>query len=291
MRLATDEAEVLAKIERWASGHDLIRLVLLTSSRAVPNGPVDLLSDYDIVLVVSEPEAFAETAEWVHGFGAPLIIVRDRESPDGIEKQSCMVLYDDGTKVDYSVWPLTVLAAIRTTGRLPEEFDVGYRVLLDKDGLAGELPPATYQAHIPAPPTAAEYRGVVEELWWVATYVAKYLWRDEFLPARVILDYELKYLLLRRLLEWQIELDHQWSIRPGFFGRGLQRSLDPETWAEFEATYTGADREQSWAALFRTIALFRRLAIGVGRDLGHEYPRELETKMMSYLRQIRDLGE
>ena len=47
MRLATDEAVVIARIARWASADDRVRAALLTSSRAVLNAPVALLSDYD----------------------------------------------------------------------------------------------------------------------------------------------------------------------------------------------------------------------------------------------------
>lgn len=201
-----------------------------------------------------------------------------------------MVLYDDGTKIDYSVWPLATMRRIRDTGRLPDEFDVGYRVILDKNGLARDLPPPTHTAHIPAPPTAREFQSLVEECWWVATYVAKFLWRDESLTAKVLLDYELKYLLVRRLLEWRIEIDHGWSVKPGFFGRGLQGHLDADTWAAFAATYVGTDRDENWAALFETIALFRRVAIEVARALGYDYPHATDARMMGYLRQIEQLG-
>lgn len=108
-------------------------------------------------------------------------------------------------------------------------------------------------------------------------------------PANLLPSYEMTYLVTRRLLEWRLELDHGWSVRPGFFGRGLRRYLGPATWAELEATYVGADRDEIWAALYRAIDLFQRVAIGVGRDLGYEYPHHLDATMMSYLGQIERL--
>ena len=77
MRLATVEADVLASIARWAEGHDAVRLVLHTSSRANPRATVDLLTDYDIALFVDDPGQFAQAEEWVHGLGTPLLRVRD----------------------------------------------------------------------------------------------------------------------------------------------------------------------------------------------------------------------
>lgn len=107
---------------------------------------------------------------------------------------------------------------------------------------------------------------------------------------KVILDYEMKYLLVRRLLEWRIEIEHDWSLKPGFFGRGLKQYVDAETWAEFEATYGGPDREENWSALFQTIALFRRVAIDVVRMLGYAYPHSMDAQMMIYLQKIRGLS-
>jgi aminoglycoside 6-adenylyltransferase len=293
MKLATDEQEVLSRTKRWTERDDAVRAVLLTSSRATaeppPAGPVDVLSDYDIALIVSDPAAFVETEDWIEQFGAPLLTVRDSVREFGVEVRNRMILYDDGTKIDYQIWPDSLPERIERAGRLPETFDVGYRVLLDKDGRLTKLPPATFTAHIPAPPTEREYQALIQEFWFCATYVAKYLWREELMPAKVILDYEMTYLLTRRLLEWRIELDHDWSVGPGFFGRGLRRNLDTATWAELEATYTGAAPDALWTALERAIRLFRRVAISVGTDLGYVYPHAVDEQMADYLGQIKKL--
>jgi aminoglycoside 6-adenylyltransferase len=290
MKLATDEAEVLRRIMDWAEGDERVRAVLLSSSRAIPGAPLDTLSDYDIAMLVADPAELARDETWLAAYGTPLLQVRDAESTAGVESRNVMVLYDDGTKIDYSLWPVELTARTVASGTPLGGFDDGFRVLLDRDGLTTSWPPPTHTAYIPPRPTAADFQALLEEFWFVTTYVAKYLWRDEFLPIKVILDYELKYLIVRRLLEWRAEIDHEWTVQPGFFGRGLQHFLDPETWHEFEATYVGPDREENWAALFRTIALFRRVAIGVARDLEYNYPRALDEQMMAYLTQIRELA-
>lgn len=98
---------------------------------------------------------------------------------------------------------------------LADVLDVGYRVLVDKDGLTQGLKPPTYTAHIPPVPTEKEYQMLIEEFWSESTYVAKNLWRDELLPAKYNLDYVMKFQLLRKLLEWRIEINHNWSLKPG----------------------------------------------------------------------------
>jgi aminoglycoside 6-adenylyltransferase len=129
----------------------------------------------------------------------------------------------------------------------------------------------------------------VEEFWWDTTYVAKALWRGELFFAKFMLDFDTKHIALRRFLEWQVELDHDWALRPGAYGRGLERLLPSDVWAELARTYVGTDVEENWEALSRTIALFRRVATDVADALGFEYPQATEEAMTAQLRAVRAL--
>lgn len=286
MNIATDEAAVLARIEGWAATEERVRVVLLTSSRSNPMSPLDVLSDYDIVLIVTDVDAYVTDDGWLQGFGTPLLVVRDAERVLEVAKQNCMVLYDDGTKIDYSIWPLALIDSVREGGRVPNEFDVGYRRVLDKDGLTLSWPRPTDRAHVIEKPTDDEFQTLIQEFWWVATYVAKNLWRDELVSVKVLLDHEMKYLLLRKLLEWRIAIDHEGPVKSGFFGRGLRRHLDTETWTEFTETYVGSNRHDNWEALFATMDLFRRVATYVGHTLGYAYPHAMDATVSAYVRQI-----
>ena len=53
------EQEVLNRLVTWGTDHPLIRAMILTSSRTRPDGPVDMLSDYDLILAVSDVKPFA----------------------------------------------------------------------------------------------------------------------------------------------------------------------------------------------------------------------------------------
>jgi aminoglycoside 6-adenylyltransferase len=167
--------------------------------------------------------------------------------------------------------------------------DVGYCVLLDKDGRASRWKPPVYRAYIPAKPTEMEYHDLVEEFWWSMTYVAKSLWRDELVFNRFILEQDIRAGTLRVMLDWRIEIDHDWSLKPGWYGRGLKQLLPPKTWSELESTYVGADSEENWEALFRLAALFRRVAVEVGQLLGYEYPQEVDDQVTAYLEDVRKL--
>jgi aminoglycoside 6-adenylyltransferase len=280
---------VLDRLVAWAQSDARVRALILTSSRTNPAAPVDALSDYDVVLAVADWPAFVADEDWISAFGRPISQFRDTATEAGQPIAMRLVLYEDGTKIDYMVCPAALLPAISTLPRLPDNFDVGYRVLLDKDDLTRDLPPPTFTAHIPTPPSAAEYQALIAEFWWETGYVAKNLWRDELVAARYSFDHVMKFQLLQTLLVWRIELDHNWTLKPGSVGRGLKRHLPADLWAAYAATYVGADLADNWAALWRATALFRRVAGEVGSHLGYPYPAALDADMMHYLQGIAAL--
>lgn len=287
MGVENQESEVIDKLVRWADQQPLIRALVLESSRANPGASLDLFSDYDLLLIVSSLQPFVDDDQWLHAFGTPLVRFNDQDEIEGVPTYNRLVLYEDGTKIDYILWPVAALDRVRAKAALPDILDLGYRVLVDKDGLLRGLAVPSYTAHIPAKPTQQDYTALVEEFWWESTYVPKHLWRGDLLAVKYNLDIVMKAELLLRLLEWKIEITHDWSIRPGNIGRGLQKLLDSDTWTSLAQTYVGFDREDNWHALFNTIALFRRTALEVADALGFAYPHALDQRVMAYLEQYR----
>jgi aminoglycoside 6-adenylyltransferase len=161
-------------------------------------------------------------------------------------------------------------------------------VLLDKDQLTAGLRPPSYQAYIPKPPTETEYGESIEDFFLVAIYVAKYLWRDDLMAAKYLMDKAMRHEHLLPMLEWRVELEHDWSVKPGLYGQRLKKWLRPDLWAELESTYTGASLPDNWAALYHTIALMRKVAGEVGSRLGYLYPAEMDCRTMAYLKKIEN---
>ena len=94
---------------------------------------------------------------------------------------------------------------------------------------------------------------------------------------------------LQPMLEWLIEVEHDWSVNPGTLGRSLKRYLRPAVWAQLEQTCAGAAMEDNWRALWQIIELFRDAAQTVGPALGYAYPHALDGRMVRYLRAIQAL--
>jgi aminoglycoside 6-adenylyltransferase len=283
------EAQVLGRAARWASTEDKVRAVILESSRASPNPPLDALSDFDLLFVVSDIEAFKDWSWWLPWYDKPLVQWGEEVESRGLTQLARLVLYEDGTKVDHTIWPVERLKLEVESERLSDLLDVGYRVIVDKDGQASKLEAPTYTAHIPSRPTEGEYRALVEEFWWESTYVVKNLWRDELFNRKYSFECVMQLDLLRRMLEWRVELDHDWSVAPGVLGRYLKRRLPAELWAEVEATFSGPATEDNWTALYQSGDVFSRVAREVGAALGYSYPEGMEQRMRDYWRKVRQL--
>lgn len=283
------EHDAIERLVAWAQDEPRVRALLLIGSRARPHGPVDAVSDFDIVVVASELDAFRgpDTA-WLERAGGPILVHLDPQPSARLEVGfNRLVIYADGTKIDYDVRPLEFLASAAGSRHASEELDDGFRVLLDKDTLSLRVPAPSGHAHVPSKPTYEEYLALVEEFWWETTYVAKNLWRGELFPAKYSVETVIRFELLLPLLEWRAELDNSWTLRPGRLGRGLAKHLDAETWGEVERTFVGADVDDNWRALEATTALFRRVAHDVGDALGFPYPDDLDSRVSAYLATIR----
>ena len=292
--MSTDREDVvIQKLIRLAEEYDEIRAIILTSTRAAPDAATDAFSDYDPVIYTTDVAPFAGSDAWFTQFGPVLVVLRrDWWMPDGQtwdgdpQAFTRLVMYEDGTKIDFQIMPVDALRKECQATTLSAAFDVGYRVLIDKDGDTASLQSPTYKAHIPARPTESEYATLVNNFWWNSTYVAKHLWRDDLLPASCMLD-GLKQSLLLKMLEWSIEIDKGWSWRPGLLGKGLKKVLDPGTYDDLVNTYAGGKIGELWEALFRTTALFRKTALRVAAGLGYSYPRDLDTRVTVYLETVQ----
>lgn len=286
-------AQVQATLKQfvaWGTQRDTVRAMVLTSSFTTDKAPVDALSDYDLILVVTDIYPMVSDTAWMGDFGPLLVRYTDPiQTEDGLARATFVVQYENGLKIDFALWPVEMLKRIVAAPQLSEEFDAGYLVLLDKDHLTDGLQPPTYRGYIPKSPTETDYLTRIELLFHNATYVAKFLWRDDLVAARHVLEGEMLQEDLRPMLEWHIEIAHGWTVKPGPYGRRLKRWLRPDLWAELEQTYTGPDLDANWEAMFRMIDLFRKVAIEVGQQLGFTYPHEMDRRAVAYLQRVRAL--
>jgi aminoglycoside 6-adenylyltransferase len=288
MNSTPTEQEVLSKLVAWGEGREDVRAMILTSSRANPDYHHDIFSDYDVILVVKDVHPYLSDS-WLEDFGKVLVVYHDPiQLESGFAHFTRVTHYQDGTKIDYVVWPAGLLQWITDEPKLPAYLDDGYRVLLDKDSLTEKMKPPTFTAYILVPPSEQDFQYTISEFFNDSIYVAKNLRRDDLFLVKLCFDNIMKQQSIRTMLEWRMEIDHGWSVKPSAHGKGLKKYIAPEIWARLEKTYVGAETAENWEALFDTISLFRDVAREVAAVLGYEYPQDMDNRVIQYLSRIHD---
>src|SRR5579875_2868868 len=110
-----DPHDVIDRLTQWGERKDAVRAMLLTSTRAQPHAPLDIFSDYDVVLVVTDIHPFFADRSWLEDFGQVLVGYWDPIYPEpdyGIEQTGNVTQYTDGLKIDFRLWPEALLHRI-----------------------------------------------------------------------------------------------------------------------------------------------------------------------------------
>ncbi|WP_257657842.1 AadS family aminoglycoside 6-adenylyltransferase [Parapedobacter lycopersici] len=277
----------LHRITAWAEENHDIRVVLLTSSLVNPMAPVDDFSDLDIEFVFENNAHYVTDAEWVKTFGRPIAMVEEDDSYFDHKHAMKMVLYDDQVKVDFKLYSKAKFLEEAKQDVLPEDWDIGYRVLVDKDQLTHQLKKPTYQVSIITRPTEQQFRQVLNDFWWDTTYVAKCLARDELFFAKFMSENNIRTGYLLPLIEWKIASEHNWSITTNKYGRLFKKYLSPALWRKIEHTFAGSSVEDNWDALFAMAGLVNELGVELAGKLGYPYPYQLEKDIRQYLSAIK----
>ena len=277
-----------AKIADWAESQPDVRAALLIGSRATPQGARDGYSDHDVILFLEPASRLHRSDDWLGAFGRPLIVLRETAEHRGETVPTRLVQYRGGHRIDFTLSRVDLLHRIAEQEALPDWLAAGYRILLDRDGDAAALRPPSASAYVPRPPTAREYRALVEEFWWETLYVGKYVSRNELLPARYSLEAVLRYECLVPMLEWYVQIPREWEQSVGVRGRGLRWLLQLDDREMLDATYAADTLASHRRALDAMIELFRRAARAVARDLGFHYPAILDDETVQLLKEHRE---
>ncbi|MRG48738.1 aminoglycoside adenylyltransferase [Chitinophaga sp. SYP-B3965] len=281
------ETEILHEVTTWAQNNEAIRAMLLTSSRA--NGKADLLSDYDIEFVINDLPQFLTDDSWLKTFGNIISVVVENEDAFDGENAMRMVYYEDYIKIDFKLYAIDKFTEQVNKQELQEDWDVGYKILLDKDGLTIGMKPFTGKTVTIAKPTEEEFLFIINDAWFCMPYIAKSLWRDQLFYAKQVGDSIMRFEDFQKIIEWYIGMQHDWKINTNKSGRLFKQYLDPALWKRIEATFAGADIEENWKALFAYADLTREMGIAIAEKLQYTYPQALDEKITAYLWKIKHL--
>lgn len=265
-----------------ARREERVRLVGLNGSRANPNAPKDRFQDFDVVYAVTDMDFFLADDGWLDVFGERVILQKPEAStlyPPSLGGWfSYLMQFTDGNRIDLILLPLADIP------RYLQE-DTQTVILLDKDNLAGELPPPSDLKYHVRRPNAAEFDDCCNEFYWVSTYVAKGLCRNELLFASEHMACCVRDALMQ-MLSWRVGTETDFSVSVGKCWKYIRKYLPDAVWRQVLSTYRLDTPRACWDALYTAYAIFAESARLVAVRLGYEYP-DYEIKVCAYVDTLR----
>jgi len=155
--------------------------------------------------------------------------------------------------------------------------------LLDKDRRVPALPESSDRDYWIKRPTPGMFDDCCNEFWWLSTYVAKGLARDELPYAIAHLD--MMRTQLMTMLSWQVGLEKGFNFSIGKQFKYLQRHINASVWQQLCETWNAGSPEACAKALESLLALFREASSDVSARFGYVYP-DYDEKVSQYLKNL-----
>lgn len=282
--ITRSEESILSLIIDTAKKDERIRIVAMNGSRLNPKAPKDFFQDYDIAFIVNDYESFTKDPNWINIFGRRLIMQTPSLMTDAKKDEkrfSYLMQFIDGNRIDLTLIPY------EDRGNYIKE-DSLTKILLDKDKVLPALATPTDQSHWIKRPTQKEFHDCCNEFWWVSVYVAKGLWRKEFLYATSHIESCVRKELLK-MLRFRIGVENNFEVSTGNGDKYMENYLPKDIFERLMRSYNMADYERCWDSLFIMIELFRKNAILVAEKMEFVYNSDDDKNVYAFLRHIRSL--
>lgn len=286
--VSRSETEMMQLILEVAEREPRVLAVLQDGSRSNPNVTKDIFQDYDIIFVVENLEPFLQDHSWVDVFGERMIMQMPEDmelyppSPELAGAFSYLLQFKDGNRIDLMMVPLETLDHFTS--------DSLCKVIWDKSGVlnANPLPPASDASYIVQKPSERSFNDCCNEFWYTNAALAKGLWREEVILVKELINQVIRGALIQ-MMDWYIGCRHGFTVNPGKFGKFYQRYLEPEMYEKMLATYSDANLQHIWQAVYVTMDLFRNSARFVAAQLGYEYPESWDKNVTTYMLHVQQL--
>lgn len=267
---------MIEKVLAIAKSDDRVRIVAMNGSRTNRNAPRDAFQDYDIVFLVTDMASFLADESWVEVFGKRIMMQTPENMtlfpPELGGRFTYLMLFEDGTRLDLMLIPIEEKERYCVEDSLTV-------ILLDKDGTLPALPPPTDRDYWVKKPTAPMFHDCCNEFWWLATYVAKGLARNEILYA---LDHLASCReMVRLMMVWHVGIETNFSCSVGKNDKYLARYTSIDWWTRLMVTYQAS--EQTKQALATMMTLFEEVARSVADALTFYYDADEATRVHQYV--------
>jgi aminoglycoside 6-adenylyltransferase len=275
--------EIKKLITDVARNDERVRAVLLNGSRANTQISPDKYQDFDIVYIVDRIESFISDKGWTNVFGDKLIwqlpddMVVGKKEAENSGRFALLMLFTDGNRIDLTLRSKNEIKA----NYKPDSLTI---VWLDKDKMFSTIGLPNDSDYFVKEPTEKEFLDTCNEFWWVCTYVAKGLARNEIIYSKEMLETVVRPMFMN-IIAWHIGIETNFSVSTGK-GRFLKSLLPPDLYNDILETYSDQALENNWKALFLMTDIFGKLARAVSGNLNFRYVTSEEENVIAYLNRL-----
>ena len=229
---------------------------------------------------------FLADRNWISCFGIPILQQFPDEMTLGNENNrekvsfAFLTIFEDGNRIDLTLFP-------REKFESDFVMDSLTLVWLDKDNLFKNTPKSTDKDFYVKKPTQKEFFEVCNEFWWTITYVAKGLKRNEIIYAKDIMENVVRPMFLQ-IIEWKIGFDFDFKISIGKSGKFIEKYLESSFYEKILKTYTGADIEKNWNALFLMTKIFKEQQKQLSQNLNFDMNEDETNNAIKYIEKLRE---
>ncbi len=275
-----DHDELTARFIAWATTHDEIRAAIQVGSGARSDHPADEWADMDIMMFSTTPEAFAADGRWLEELGEVWAAMPSRTAGNDPE---WLVAFEDGIFVDFVSLPDSMLKQFQDAHALPEIYQRGSRLLVDRDNVLPPIMPSSFKSPTYTPPTAAEFERGLNSFWYGCMYIARQLrrgdvWRVKLMESNFLAD-------LTGFIEVHTHATRGWEIDTWHMGRFMQEWADPAVLEALQNIHADGDIMNCWNALIVRMNLVRRIAREIAQSMDFSYPELLDERATGVCKQ------
>lgn len=267
--------DMLARIISWGKSREEVCALVLEGSYAKEEG-VDDLSDLDINIWFDGALTFGQGTQWLEAIGVVLIENPLTMTTPAGEIQTQLVIFENGVKVDFSFWPISLLEK-------PFPYYEKLQVLVDKEDYARKINRCIAKNE-KLPLSESSFQELVNEFWFELHYVAKFLKRGEVwfvkgIQAGIRENYFLP------LFEECARIE---GVKTSFSGRKIEKWLPSVFVKRLPCLFAGYDVADGWQVMWEEIALFEEVSLFVARNRYFDLPVAKIEGMKALLKQIQE---
>ncbi|HCN61676.1 MULTISPECIES: aminoglycoside 6-adenylyltransferase [Mammaliicoccus] len=274
-----NQQDVFDLITDIAKKDNRIECVLLNGSRANPNSMKDQFQDYDIIFSTKYVNEFVKDKEWHKQFGDTLIM----QTPDYHPEKNYYKVF--GYLLQFKNM-IRIDLRLMHPDYICEYIDDAYsKILLDKTGDYNSFNfNKESQMYYTKLVSEYEFNKIINEIYWVSTYVIKGIARKDFMYAEYMLSNPVKTEFIKLIKQFILS---EKDIKEYNFGKVNQRILEYEGInADFIKIHCNNSLETVEENIKYIIEKTHHITIKISKKQGFRYNKEEYEAVKFYMANI-----